>query len=279
MKIKRGGVFLAQYNQFDYTKISEEEEFELWTLYKTKNDQKAREILIIKYAPLVKYVAGKIAIGMPKKIDFDDLVGYGTFGLLDALDKFDLSRNIKFKTYAITRIRGAIFDELRADDWVPRTIRQKAKQLDKVLISLENELDRTPTDSEVAESMEMTEKELQKLYLNLGFITVSSFYDPIFNNDSDSEQLTISQTVEGDESYNPEMISEKEEIQKIISNLIETLSEKEKQVLILYYYEDLTLKEIGQVLQVTESRVSQLHTKAIFKLRAKLRKIQKQIQS
>lgn len=265
--------------KYDYSKITEEEELELWNVYKSKNDQKAREILIIKYAPLVKYVAGKIAIGMPKKIDFDDLVGYGTFGLLDALDKFDPSRNIKFKTYAITRIRGSIFDELRSDDWVPRTIRQKAKQLDKTLIQLENDLDRSPTDTEVAEAMEMTDKDLQKLYLNLGFMTVSSFYDPIYSHDMDSEQITIAQTIESDEGYNPEVISEKEEIKKVISGLLENLSEKEKQVLILYYYEDLTLKEIGQVLEVTESRVSQLHTKSIFKLRAKLKKIQKQIKN
>lgn len=257
--------------------LSEEEELKLWIEYKKTGNAEIREKLILKYAPLVKYVAGKVAIGMPKKIEFDDLVGYGIFGLLDAIDKFDPARKTKFKTYAITRIRGAIFDELRSIDWVPRTVRQKAKQLDKVLTELEDQLERTPTDEEIAQALEISEKELQKLYLSLSSTTIHSFNDPIYSDDSDGEQATVVNTIEASSGYNPEMISEKEEIKKMIGQIIEELSDKEKQVLILYYYEDLTLKEIGQVLQVTESRVSQLHTKAIFKLKAKLKKLQKKL--
>ena len=214
---------------------------------------------------------------MPRKIEFDDLVGYGIFGLLDAIDKFDPERNTKFKTYAITRIRGAIFDELRSIDWVPRTVRQNAKELEKVMLDLEDRLERTPNDEEIAGALGITEKELQKLYLTLSSTTVSSVQDSMISEDPENEKYAIINTIEASGEYNPELISEKSEIKLMIAKVIEELSEKEKQVLILYYYEDLTLKEIGEVLEVTESRVSQLHTKAIFKLKAKMKKLQKKL--
>lgn len=266
-----------EYQNQDLINLSAEEELLLWENYKKTGSLEIREKLILKYAPLVKYVAGKVAIGMPKKIEFDDLVGYGIFGLLDAIEKFDPDRNTKFKTYAITRIRGAIFDELRSIDWVPRTVRQKAKQLEKAMLELEEKNERTPTDAEIAEVLEISEKELQKLYLTLSSTTVTSVQDSVYSENSDNEKNTIVNTIEASPHYNPEMIHERQEIKKMIAQVIEELSEKEKQVLILYYYEDLTLKEIGEVLEVTESRVSQLHTKSIYKLRAKLKKLQKKI--
>jgi len=260
----------------DLINISEEEELELWKRYKKNNDPKARESLIIKYTPLVKYVAGKVAIGMPKSIEFEDLVGYGFFGLLDAIDKFDLNKNTKFKTYAITRIRGAIVDELRAKDWVPRTVRQKGKELERVIMELEEKLNRYPTDEEIAEVLGISDKELQKLYMNLSITTVKSFYDSAIVS-ADNEKMAIVNTLEGSDNLNPEKVSERKELESIIGQIIEELPEKEKLVLILYYYEDLTLREIGEALEVTESRVSQLHTKAIYKLKAKLKKIKKQM--
>ena len=260
----------------DLINISEEEELELWKRYKKNNDPKARESLIIKYTPLVKYVAGKVAIGMPKSIEFEDLVGYGFFGLLDAIDKFDLNKNTKFKTYAITRIRGAIVDELRAKDWVPRTVRQKGKELERVIMELEEKLNRYPTDEEIAEVLGISDKELQKLYMNLSITTVKSFYDSAIVS-ADNEKMVIVNTLEGSDNLNPEKVSERKELESTIGQIIEELPEKEKLVLILYYYEDLTLREIGEALEVTESRVSQLHTKAIYKLKAKLKKIKKQM--
>lgn len=258
--------------------LSEEEELKLWRQYKSTKAPDLREKLILKYAPLVKYVAGKVAIGMPKKIEYDDLVGYGVFGLLDAIDKYEPERNTKFKTYAITRIKGSIFDELRSIDWVPRTVRQKAKELEKTIMELDEKLGRTPLDEEIAEKLGITEKELQKLYLTLSSTTVASVQDTYSNGeDSDDEKNSVIGTIEANPNYNPELISEKVEIKTMISQIIGELSDKEKQVLILYYYEDLTLKEIGEVLEVTESRVSQLHTKAIFKLKAKLKKLQKKL--
>lgn len=265
------------YKNQDLINLSEEDELKLWKDYKATKAPDLREKLILKYAPLVKYVAGKVAIGMPKKIEYDDLVGYGVFGLLDAIDKYEPDRNTKFKTYAITRIKGSIFDELRSIDWVPRTVRQKAKELEKAIVELDEKLGRSPNDDEIAEKLGITEKELQKLYLTLSSTTVSSVQDTYTNEDSEDEKHAVIGTIEASPNYNPELISEKDEIKTMISQIIDELSDKEKQVLILYYYEDLTLKEIGEVLEVTESRVSQLHTKAIFKLKAKLKKLQKKL--
>ncbi len=268
---------MSFYNQ-ELMNLSEEEELELWIAFKKSQDQTLKDKLILKYLPLVKYVAGKVAIGMPKKIEFDDLEGYGVIGLLDAIDKFDPNRNTKFKTYGITRIRGAIFDELRAIDWIPRTIRQNVKKLEKAMFDLEEQLNRAPTDQEIAEVLEITDKELQKLFLAASTLTVGSVQDSIIGDDPDNEKYAIINVIEASGEYDPEVISEKNEIKKMISLAIEELPEKERQVLILYYYEDLTLKEIGEVLEVTESRVSQLHTKAILKLKAKIKKLQKKLE-
>ncbi len=246
----------------------------LWKEYKKSRDPRIREHFVNQYAPLVKYVAGKIAIGMPQNVDFDDLVGYGVFGLLDAIDKFDPDRHIKFKTYAVTRIRGAVYDELRSIDWVPRSIRQKAKELERVIGKLENKLGRAANDDEIASELGIPLKEFHSLILKLSGSSVLSLSDVWFVGD-ESDQVSVMETIESPKSLNPDVIVEREEVKNIIVQAINELPDKEKKVLILYYYEDLTLKEIGEVLQVTESRISQLHTKAIMRLRSKLMNIKR----
>jgi RNA polymerase sigma factor for flagellar operon FliA len=249
-------------------------EEELWKQYKKTKDPKIREHFVNQYAPLVKYVAGKIAIGMPQNVDFDDLVGYGVFGLLDAIEKFDPDKDIKFKTYAVTRIRGAIFDELRSIDWVPRSVRQKAKELERIIGRLETRLGRSASDDEIAQELGIDVKELHSLILKISGASILSLSDVWYVGD-ESDKVSVMESIESPKSLNPDIIVEREEIKNIIVQAISELPDKEKKVLILYYYEDLTLKEIGEVLQVTESRISQLHTKAILRLRSKLMNIKK----
>lgn len=251
-------------------------EDQLWAKFIKSNDQEVRDYFVIKYAPLVKYVAGKVSMGMPQNIEFDDLVSYGVFGLIDAISKFDPDRGIKFKTYAMTRIRGAIFDELRSIDWIPRSIRQKAKQIEIVISELENKLGRTVEDDEIAKEMGVTGDEFQSLLNKLSGTSMLSLNDIWYLGD-DNDELSILETLEAPDSMNPDVLVEKEEIRDYIIDAIRKLPEKEKKVIVLYYYEDLTLKEIGQVLEVTESRVSQLHTKAIMRLRGRLGRIKSNI--
>jgi len=253
-------------------------EEELWKMYKKTRDPKIREYFVNQYAPLVKYVAGKVAIGMPQNVEFEDLVGYGVFGLLDAIEKFDPDKDIKFKTYAVTRIRGAIYDELRSIDWVPRSIRQKAKEIERAIGKLENRLGRAATDEEIAKELGIDIKEFQTLMLKVSGTSLLSLSDVWYVGD-DSDRVSVMETIESPSSMNPDTIVEREEIKKIIIEAIKELPDKEKKVLILYYYEDLTLKEIGEVLQVTESRISQLHTKAIRRLRSKLMNIKRSMVS
>ncbi|TFG84801.1 MAG: RNA polymerase sigma factor WhiG [Spirochaetales bacterium] len=251
-------------------------EEELWVAYKKKKDPLIRESFIKQYAPLVKYVAGKVAANMPQSVEFDDLVGFGVFGLIDAIDKFDPEKNVKFKTYAVTRIRGAIFDELRSIDWVPRSVRQKSREIEDAILEVEAKLGRPATDSEIAESMGLTEDEFSKTMLKVSGTSIMSLSDIWYSAD-ESEKITIGDSIESPTSLNPDAIMEREEIKRVIVQSIQDLPDKEKKVLVLYYYEDLTLKEIGKVLEVTESRVSQLHTKAILRLRAKLTNYRKGI--
>lgn len=256
--------------------IEEKTEEQLWLDYRSTRNPAIRDTLIRQYAPLVKYVAGKVAQGMPHSVEFDDLVGFGVFGLLDAIEKFDPEKNVKFKTYAVTRIRGAIFDELRSIDWVPRSVRQKTKEIEETIIHLEAKLGRTATDAEIAGSMGVSEEELQQTLLKISGTSVLSLNDVWYSGD-DSDKISIGESIESPVSLNPDQIVEKEEIKRVIIEAINELPDKEKKVLVLYYYEDLTLKEIGQVLEVTESRVSQLHTRAILRLRAKLTSLRKGI--
>ena len=256
--------------------LAEKTEEELWQLYRDTRNPDIREILVKQYAPLVKYVAGKVAVGMPHSVEFDDLVGYGVFGLFDAIEKFDPDKHVKFKTYAVTRIRGAIFDELRSIDWVPRSVRQKTREIEESVRRLEASLGRAATDQEVARDLGITTKELEKLMIKISGTSILSLNDVWYTGD-DNDKVSIADSIESPQSLNPDVIVEKDEIKRVIVEAIQELPEKEKTVLVLYYYEDLTLKEIGQVLEVTESRVSQLHTKAIVRLRAKLTNIKKGI--
>ncbi len=256
--------------------FDEKTEDELWLEYKKTKSPQLRDKFIRQYMPLVKYVAGKLAVGMPGSVEFDDLVGFGQFGLLDAIEKFDPGKNVKFKTYAVTRIRGAIFDELRQLDWVPRSVRQKSREIEDTIVDLESKLGRTATDAEIAEKMGVSESEYQQTVMKVSGTSVLSLND-VWYSGNDNDHMSIGDSIESPSSLNPDVIVEREEIRKIIVEAINELPEKEKMVIVLYYHEDLTFKEIGQVLEVSESRISQLHTRANLRLRAKLTNLRKGI--
>lgn len=256
--------------------FEEKTEDELWLEYKKTKSPQLRDKFIRQYMPLVKYVAGKLAVGMPGSVEFDDLVGFGQFGLLDAIEKFDPGKNVKFKTYAVTRIRGAIFDELRQLDWVPRSVRQKSREIEDTIVELESKLGRTATDAEIAERMGVSEAEYQQTVMKVSGTSVLSLND-VWYSGNDNDHMSIGDSIESPSSLNPDVIVEREEIRKVIVEAINELPEKEKMVIVLYYHEDLTFKEIGQVLDVSESRISQLHTKANLRLRAKLTNLRKGI--
>lgn len=251
-------------------------EDELWQEYRKTKNPAIREAFIKQYAPLVKYVAGKVAVGMPSNVEFDDLVGYGVFGLIDAIEKYDPEKNVKFKTYAVTRIRGAIFDELRLIDFVPRSVRQKSREVETTISSLEAQLGRTATDQEVASAMGLNSAEYTKVIHKISGTSIISLNDLWYSGD-DNDKVSIGDSIESPSSLNPDVIVVNDEIRRVIIEAINELPEKEKKILVLYYYEDLTLKDIGRVLQVTESRVSQLHSKAVVHLRAKLTNIRRGI--
>ena len=229
----------------------------------------ARERLILHYAPLVKYVASRVATGLPASVDQADLVSYGMFGLIDALEKFDLGRGNKFETYAIPRIKGAIIDELRAMDWVPRSVRFKAREIEKAYSDLESILKRGPTEKEVAERLGVTLRELHEVINQISFVQVLQL-DEILSVGSDrGEQVSLLDTL-ADRGTDPTMALEGEETRGLLAAAINSLSEREKIVVTLYYFEGLTLAEIGDILGVTESRVCQIHTKAVGQLRLQL---------
>ncbi len=241
----------------------------LWARYKDKNESDARDQLILNYSPLVKYVAGRLASSLPQTVDTADLISYGIFGLIDAIEKFDLERAIKFETYAIARIKGAIIDELRAMDWVPRSVRSRAREIEQAYISLENELRCVPSDQEVADRMGITIKEFHGILTKLSYTSVVSFEELWVGGERDDSQSAIG-SIRDETADDPVVMFESAEIKDILAEAIDRLPEREKTVIALYYYEGLTLKEIGLVLGVTESRVSQLHTKAVLRLRARL---------
>ena len=256
--------------------LEDKTEEERWLEYRKTRNPALREAFIKQYAPLVKYVAGKVAMGMPSNVEFDDLVGFGVFGLIDAIDKYDPEKNVKFKTYAVTRIRGAIFDELRQIDWVPRSVRQKTREIESTISSLEAQLGRTASDQEIAGALGMNEDEYLKTIQKISGTSILSLNDVWFSGD-EKDRVSIVDSIEAPSSLNPDVMVEKEVMRQVIITAINELPDKEKKILILYYYEDLTLKDIGRVLEVTESRVSQLHTKAILHLRSKLTNIRKGI--
>jgi len=256
--------------------FDEKTEDELWLEYKKTRNTVIRDGLIRQYMPLVKYVAGKVSTGMPNSVEFEDLVEFGQFGLLDAINKFDPERNIKFKTYAVTRIRGAIFDELRQMDWVPRSVRQKSREIEDTITSLEAKLGRPASDGEIAKELGVSEEEFQQTVMKVSGTSILSLND-VWSSGDDNDRISIGDTIESPVSLNPDVMVEREEIKRVITEAINELPEKEKMVVVLYYHEDLTFKEIGKVLEVSESRVSQLHTKANLRLRAKLTNVRKGI--
>lgn len=242
----------------------------LWSEYKSHPTPEARERLILHYSPLVKYVAGRVSSSLPPSVEFADLVSYGVFGLMDAIDKYDPDRGIKFETYAIARIKGSIIDELRAEDWVPRSIRFKARELERAYVALESELLRIPTDEEVAERLSMSVEEYNNLLNKLSFISLVAL-DELWTVSGDrSDKISLVDTVEDIKIKDPSQTFEIEEMKNMIAEAINRLPERERIVVALYYYEGLTMREIGEVLGVTESRVCQMHTKAILRLRARL---------
>jgi RNA polymerase sigma factor for flagellar operon FliA len=241
---------------------------ELWRRYKKANDSQAREKLIEQYIPLVKYVAGRLAMNLPSSVDVGDLESFGFFGLLDALEKYDAERNIKFETYATTRIRGAIIDGLRSLDWVPRSTRAKARLVESQIYELTNDLGRTPTNEEIATALGLTLDDYFALLSELKGANLFSLDDAAAG-EQGGEDLKVLDLVVDQGLLPDQRMIEKESVAELAA-AIEQLSEREQLVLALYYHEDLTLKEIGHVLQVSESRVSQIHTKAIMTLRSKL---------
>lgn len=242
----------------------------LWENFKSTGDQHLRERLILHYSPLVKYVAGRVGVGLPPNIDQGDLVSYGIFGLIDAIEKYDLERAIKFETYAINRIRGAIIDELRSIDWIPRSVRSKARDVEKAYQQLQGRLQRTPTEAEVAAEMGVRIEDLHTIFSQVSFVNVIALDELLHAGGEKGDKVTLGDTLEDAHAEDPVGMFENEETKYILAKAINTLPEREKIVVTLYYYEGLTLAEIGGVLGVTESRICQMHTKAVLQLRAKL---------
>lgn len=243
----------------------------LWQEYAQKKSKAAKDKLLVEYAPLVKYTAHRIAVNLPSSVEVDDLVSSGILGLIKAVETFDLSRGIKFETYATHKIRGAILDELRALDWVPRSVRQKARQLQRVYAKLQGDLGRMPYDDEVSKELGVSISEFEQLLSDVTPTTIVSLEEAMpTGGDSDSKSIHIVDTIEDPEGSNPLKDLGYQEVKRILKESIMELPEKEKLVVALYHYEELTLKEIGEVLGVSESRISQIHSKAILKLRSRL---------
>ena len=243
-----------------------------WAAFKGDDDVEAREKLILHYAPLVKYVASRVATGLPSSVEQSDLVSYGMFGLIDALGKFEPGRGNKFETYAIPRIKGAIIDELRAMDWVPRSIRFKAREIEKANADLEAMLKRQPTEKELAERLGISLRELHDVVSQISFVSVLALDEMVSVGADRGEQVSLIDTL-ADKGIDPTQGVESQETRGLLAAAINDLSEREKIVVTLYYFEGLTLAEIGEILGVTESRVCQIHTKAVGVLRGQLTEV------
>jgi RNA polymerase sigma factor for flagellar operon FliA len=245
---------------------------DLWAEYKRDGTLPARERLILHFSPLVKFVAGRVAAGLPQNVEQADLMSYGIFGLIDAIDKFEPARGFKFETYAITRIKGAIIDELRSIDWAPRSVRAKARSIERAYSKLENELRRTPDDKEVATELGVTEAELGQTLSQISFTGLVALDEILGGASSSSDggsSTTLGDTIT-DSTHDPVEAFEVDEMKHLLAEMINRMADRERLVLTLYYYEGLTLAEIGKTLGVTESRICQIHTKAILQLRSRL---------
>src|SRR5918999_741617 len=244
---------------------------ELWRRCKQDDDERARERLVVAYSPLVKYVAGRMASGLPSHVEEADLISYGLLGLIGAIERYDLDRDVKFETFAVARIKGAIIDELRSLDWVPRSVRSRARDVERAHAALEGKLGRTPTDEEMAEKLELTVEEFHDALLEIANSSVLAlddlwtFADP----EGGGGQISVLDTIQDPNAIDPETEANTSELKDRLADALESLPDRERLVIALYYYENLTLREIGEVLGVTESRVSQLHTKSVLALRSR----------
>ena len=239
---------------------------DLWRAYRAERTRDQRDRLILHYSPLVKYVAGRVGVGLPQNVEQSDLVSYGIFGLIDAIEKFDPDRGFKFETYAISRIKGAILDELRSIDWVPRSVRAKGRAVERAFSKLESTLHRSPTEAELATELGYTEAQLQQILGQLSLTGIAAL-DEMLGDRADA--ATLGDTI-ADQAAGPGALVELREMRTYLAEAIERMPEREKIVLTLYYFENFTLAQIGQVLKVTESRVSQIHTKAVLQLRSRM---------
>ena len=242
---------------------------DLWRRCKEDGDERARERLVVAYSPLVKYVAGRMASGLPSHVEEGDLISYGLIGLIGSIERYDLDREIKFETYAVARIRGAIIDELRSLDWVPRSVRAKARDVEKAHSQLENKLGRAPNEEEMADKLGVSVDDFRTTLLEIANSSVLALDDLWTVSDPDGGQVSLLDTIRDPNAIDPEEAIDTVELKDRLADAIESLPDRERLVIALYYYEALTLREIGDVLGVTESRVSQLHTKAVLALRSR----------
>lgn len=241
----------------------------LWRRYKAHNDVLSRDRLILSYAPLVKYVAGRMSSALPSHVEETDLISYGLLGLIGAVERFDPNRQIKFETFAVTRIKGSIIDELRSLDWVPRSVRARAREIERASAELEHKLKRAPTDDELASALGMSMDEFQNIITQISTSSIVAL-DEMWNVNSGGEPLALIDTISDARMTDPAALLDVTELRDTLADAIAKLPEREKIVVALYYYDGLTLREIGDVLGVTESRVSQLHTKAILRLKGRM---------
>jgi len=239
-----------------------------WRRFKESGDDRARDGLILHYSPLVKFVAGRVGVGLPRNVEQSDLISYGMFGLIDAIDKFDPARGIKFETYAVNRIKGSILDELRALDWVPRSVRARAREIQRSLAELEHRLQRSASDEELAAHMDLRVEQLQDQLgeiAGLGFVALDELIEP-----GERGSAAVGDLVADPRAPDPGGSFEAQETRYFLTDAINRLPERERLVITLYYYEGLTLAEIGDVLGVTESRICQIHTKSVLSLRNRM---------
>ena len=239
----------------------------LWEEYAKAKSPEIREKIILEYAPLVKVVAGRLSMYLGYNVEYEDLVSYGIFGLIDAIDKFDFLKDVKFETYASLRIRGAILDQIRKMDWIPRTIRQKQKKIDAVIRDIEARYTQCATDEEVSSGLGITEEEYLDWQSQMKITNVVSLNEFLEQGSEVPNEASQSRSSQFD---SPEEVLERDELKKMLTESLELLTEKERKVIVFYYYEDLTLKEISNILGVSESRISQLHTRALQKMRTKM---------
>lgn len=252
--------------------VKEIELRELWRRFKGDGDQGARERLVIAYSPMVKFVAGRLGSGLPPHVDEADLISYGLVGLIGAIERFEPERGIKFETFAMTRIRGAIIDELRSLDWVPRSVRARAREIEEAQAALEHELQRVPSEAELADKLGTTEEGLRASLLDIANSSVYALDELWAISDSSGDQVSLLDTISDPNAPDPQEAMAGSEIRERLSEAVSSLPEREQLVIALYYHEGLTLREVGEVLGVTESRVSQIHTKAIMRMRSQLQR-------